>query len=78
MILLLTPAEVDELTDIYGGKKGQPKNRRQVAQLRQMGIPFHVSASGRPVVARASIEGGAKVAQKDADAWVPAVLRVGA
>lgn len=30
---------------------------KQVAQLRKMGIPFFVNAAGRPIVARAIIEG---------------------
>jgi hypothetical protein len=31
--------------------------RKQIDQLRAMGVPFRVSAAGRPVVAIAAIEG---------------------
>lgn len=72
--LFLTHADVDELTGIRGGKKGQPKFVRQVDQLRRMGIPFHVNAAGRPIVARVAIEGGPKTQAKEPNGWTPAVL----
>lgn len=29
----------------------------QVVQLRKMGIPFYINASGRPIVTRSAVEG---------------------
>lgn len=46
--------------------------RLQIDQLRSQGIPFFVNGSGKPVVPRASVEGGrAKMKQKES-AWHPA------
>ncbi|WP_322008272.1 DUF4224 domain-containing protein [Paraburkholderia tropica] len=63
--LFLTDEEVRELTGIGVGRTenvgGQlvkrTKLERQVAQLRTMGIPFHVNARGRPIIARAFFTG---------------------
>jgi hypothetical protein len=44
----------------------------QIEQLRKMGIQFYVNASGRPVVARKSVEGG--VIERKQESWKPNVL----
>lgn len=31
---------------------------KQVAQLKKMGVPFYVNATGRPVAVRSVVEGG--------------------
>lgn len=36
---------------------GRPQKSKQIEQLRRMGVPFYVNALGRPIVARAIIEG---------------------
>lgn len=46
MNLFLTDEEIRELT-------GRAHRGRQIAWLRTSGIPFHVNAAGRPIVARA-------------------------
>lgn len=61
--MFLEPAELRTLT-------GYAQRSKQVAQLRLMGIPFHINAAGRPVVARAIIEGG-KQKQEVKSTWTP-------
>lgn len=57
---------------------GRSYIRLQIAALKQMGIPFFVNGVGRPVVARAVIEGRASVTAKaPKKAWEPAVLKAG-
>ena len=57
----LTPEEVAELTGISTGKKVSGKSltreQLQLSWLRQSGIPFFENARGRPIIARAVIEG---------------------
>ncbi|WP_400158306.1 DUF4224 domain-containing protein [Burkholderia pyrrocinia] len=63
--LFLTEVEVNELTGIASGRTEQVGSARvkltkfelQVRQLRGMGIPFHVNARGRPIIARAFFNG---------------------
>lgn len=50
--MFLTPAELKTLTSFAHKSK-------QVAELRRMGIAFHVNAAGLPIVAR-SVFGGSK------------------
>lgn len=59
----------DELIDLTGCRW----KSRQITQLRKMGIPFYVNASGHPVVAASVIEGKKKVeplTQKWTPKWV--------
>lgn len=62
--MFLTAAELAILT-------GYRQKGRQLARLRQMGIPFWTNAAGQPVVARAAIEGRKAPARPTQD-WVPA------
>lgn len=59
--MFLTAAEVGELTGIKKGKRigGRlvPREVLQAQQLRSVGVPFYPNARGRPIVARAVIEG---------------------
>ena len=48
--MFLTPEEVTDLT-------GYKQASKQVAMLRQQGVPFHVNAAGHPKVVRATLEG---------------------
>jgi Domain of unknown function (DUF4224) len=48
--LFLTEDEMRTLT-------GRGRKSAQLAQLRLMGIPFHVNAAGKPVVTRTAVEG---------------------
>ncbi|MHB1430227.1 MAG: DUF4224 domain-containing protein [Rhodocyclaceae bacterium] len=50
---------------------GYVHRAKQVAQLRRMGIPFFLNAAGRPVVARAIIEGGKDGPATTAKTWEP-------
>jgi hypothetical protein len=36
---------------------GRKVKSKQIEALRRMGLPFHVNACGKPVVARSTIEG---------------------
>lgn len=74
--MFLTPIEIVQLTGIRGGRKGLTRAQRQVEALKSMSIPCHVNAAGRPVVARAVIEGAAKAQiESAARDWQPAVMR---
>ena len=55
--LFLDGDELADLTGIRAGKSGKTREERQIATLRQMRIPHYINAIGRPVVARAVIEG---------------------
>lgn len=68
----LSPAEVAELTDVRTGKLGRTREQLQIAALKTMHIPFHVSAIGRPKVARAIINGGTAAQPAKAPEWEPA------
>lgn len=46
---------------------------KQIARLRQMGIPFRINAANRPVVATSAIEGG-KAAASERKKVVPAAF----
>jgi hypothetical protein len=61
--MFLTPEELKQLT-------GCAWRDRQIAQLKRMGIAFWINAAGRPVVARAVIEGGKAAPQSRT--WEPA------
>jgi len=63
----LEPAEVAELT-------GRKMKSLQIQTLRQMGIPFHINATGHPVVCRSVVEGSGKP-EPEKRAWTPRVLR---
>ena len=65
--MFLNPDELALLTGFH--RKG-----RQVEQLRRMGIAFYVNGYGRPVVARAAIEGSAAVTSPRR--WTPSVVKV--
>lgn len=62
--MFLDTAELFALT-------GRRQKARQVDQLRRMGVPFWVNASGHPVVTRAALEGGSSNPQS-APTWEPA------
>lgn len=66
--MFLTPAELVELT-------GRKRAAHQVAMLRAQGIPCWVNAAGRPVVARAAIEGTQRRESVPAAGWIPKPLR---
>lgn len=73
MNTFLTTQEIAELTDIRTGKYGKTREQLQIAALKRMRIPCHVSAIGRPKVARAIIE-GVGVAPKESDGrWEPSL-----
>jgi hypothetical protein len=62
----LEPMEIVELT-------GRRMKSLQIQTLRQMGIPFHINATGHPVVCRSAVEGGKP--EPEQRAWTPRVLR---
>jgi len=63
--MFLTDEEVADLT-------GYRQPSKQVAQLRQQGIPFHTNAAGHPKVARAILEGKhAQPVVAPAKSWSP-------
>jgi hypothetical protein len=52
---------------------GRRTKSRQIAVLRDRGIPFRINATGHPVVSWTAVDGGKlETQQKD---WVPRVLR---
>lgn len=65
----LEPEAVARLT-------GYRQKAKQIAQLREMGIPFRVNAAGHPIVATSAIDGVRKpVEGTTLPAWTPNVLR---
>lgn len=72
MSLFLNPEEIKELTGIRQGKSGKTREALQAAALRTMRIPFYVNAVGKPIVARAVIEGSTHKQEAAAPAWEPA------
>ncbi|MBB0025133.1 DUF4224 domain-containing protein [Ralstonia pickettii] len=77
----LSPEEIEELTGVKIGKTvgGKKRTREdlQIEWLRASGIPFWPNARGRPIVARAAIEGrkAAEVAAAEPKKkWQPATL----
>lgn len=67
IMIFLEPIEIRVLT-------GKAQKAKQVQQLRKMGVPFYINASGHPIVARASVEGGAKNQHAEPQTWRPTVL----
>lgn len=49
---------------------GRKMKSKQIEALRRMGLPFHVNAVGKPVVARVAIEGWRDAAETP-KAWKP-------
>ncbi|WP_286997429.1 MULTISPECIES: DUF4224 domain-containing protein [Comamonas] len=72
MALFLSPEEIKELTGIRQGKNGRTREALQAAALRTMHIPFYVNAAGRPIVARAVIEGATTKQEMAPAVWEPA------
>lgn len=70
----LSAEEIGELSGILTGRKGKTREQLQVAWLRTSGIPFWTNARGRPIVARAAIEGRSTSAESSPRKWSPAVL----
>lgn len=73
----LSEEEVAELTDIKTGRRGKTREQLQVEWLRTSGIPFWTSARGRPVIARAAIEGRQRAEEQPRKKWQPKVLALG-
>lgn len=76
--VFLTEAQVDELTGIRRGKtleagtayaRKASKYERQEAYLKEQGIVFFMNARGRPIVARAAVEGRSE--EVKARSWQP-------
>jgi hypothetical protein len=60
--------DADEMADLTGYKQAS----KQIAQLKQQKIPFHINAAGHPKVARAILEGQrATVEKPKAATWSP-------
>ena len=65
--MFLSAEEIKTLT-------GFQRKARQVEQLRRMGIPFFVSAGGRPVVTRTAVEGRREMNTRPGS-WSPDVAQ---
>lgn len=73
----LSPKEIEELTGVKTGRNKRTREELQIAWLRAAGIPFWENARGRPIVARAAIEGrrAAEVAAAEPKKkWQPPTL----
>lgn len=75
--VFLHPDEIAELTGIRGGYKGKTREQRQIAQLKLQKLPFYVNAAGRPMVARAVIEGRQAPQSEPVASWEPGVMAHG-
>lgn len=65
--MFLSAAELVFLT-------GRHRKAKQIQQLRTMGVPFYVNASGHAVVARAVLTGGRS--EPHQSRWIPAVAKL--
>ena len=73
----LSPKEIEELTGVKTGRNKRTREQLQIEWLRASGIPFWENARGRPIVARAAIEGrrAAEVAAAEPKKkWQPPAL----
>jgi hypothetical protein len=73
----LTPQEVAELAGIKTGRNGKTREELQIEWLRTAGIPFWANARGRPIIARAAIEGRQATEKQVRQKWQPKVLSLG-
>ncbi len=77
---MLTAVNTDENDDTFLTEQqlrkltGFAQPGRQIEQLRKQGIAFYLNGAGRPVVARAAVEGKTKHAAAAKKPWVPRVL----
>lgn len=55
--MFLSPQEIEELTGVKTGRNKRTREELQIDWLRASGIPFWTNARGRPIIARAAIEG---------------------
>jgi Domain of unknown function (DUF4224) len=72
--IFLTLQEVAELTGIKIGRRGKNREQLQTDWLRGSGIPFWTNAQGRPIIARAAIEGRTSEQESTPKKWQPKVL----
>ena len=73
----LSPQEIEELTGVKTGRNKRTREQLQIEWLRASGIPFWENARGRPIIARAAIEGrrAAEVAAAEPKKkWQPPAL----
>lgn len=73
----LTAEEVGELTGVLMGRRGKTREQLQVEWLRTSGIPFWTNARGRPIIARAAIEGRRKDEDAPRKKYQPKALAMG-
>lgn len=71
-MMFLEQDDIKQLTGICRGCKGKTRFQLQIEVLKKMRIPHYVNAAGRPVVARAVIEGAATAKAPAAPKWEPA------
>lgn len=71
--MFLQPVEVAELTGVRTGRAGKTREARQIEALRKMKILHYVNAAGRPIVARAIIEGRTVAPEPAQAAWSPSL-----
>jgi len=86
--LLLDDEEVKMVTGVRGGSPGRKKSpgikavpsksrtQRQAEALSSMGIPFHINAANRVIVARAMVEGSGRAAPAaNSETWEPGLAK---
>ncbi len=74
MAMFLNADDIEELTGIRQGKAGKTRFELQIAALKKMKVPHYVNAAGRPVVARAVIEGGGQHIEMRQSTWEPRLV----
>lgn len=74
--MFLEPNEIAILTGVRGGTRGQTREQRQCAVLRRQKVPFYINAAGRPIVARAAIE-GRPTTTPQIESWEPGLMAHG-
>ena len=73
----LSQEEVAELTGVKVGRRGRTREDLQAEWLRSSGIPFWTNARGRPIIARAAIEGRNSREELPKKKWQPRMIIAG-
>lgn len=73
----LSQEEAAELTGVKVGRRGRTREDLQAEWLRSSGIPFWTNARGRPIIARAAIEGRNSREELPKKKWQPRLMIAG-
>jgi len=70
----LSPVDIQHLTGIKTGRKGETREQLQIKELRRMNIVFRVNARGAPIVTWSAVDGFQPSEPAANQPWQPNVL----